>query len=208
MQTSGSRRLLQQALFIRRTVFLPALGMLCLALAGCAGKAPVAGAPAPVTAPVKQEQPASSDIVFRHYKLTFPDSGPPIWQAVVERGNGKPENGKLTLHGIACTLYQHGQPALQVRADDGIAVLQGKSARMQLTGHVHAEEPKHGLTLTATTFHWSSLENQIIATEIHSQGMGYDQQADHGTFTTDLSHAVLSGHIRTATIDFTERGPR
>ena len=163
-----------------------------------------APAPASVNTPADTAKPAHSDIVFRHYKLTFPDHGPRIWQAVVERGNGKPENGLLALHGIDCTLYENGQPALHVKADDGNAVLQGKTARMHLTGNVHADEPKRGMTLTAKTFDWTSQQNRITATEVHAQGMGYDHHADRGEFTTDLSHAILTGHVRTETADFAE----
>ena len=186
--------------YMKRTLGILLLGGLCVALVGCQPKTPAPPAPAPP----EVVSPRSGSINWRNYQFTFPDAGPPVWTARVAQGSGHPEDGTLVLHGVTCTLYKAGHAALHVQADDGRAVLKGKTAQMTLSGHVHAVEPLHGMHMTAQTFHWNSQDDHIIANAVQMDGLGYTHRADQGDFTTDLTRAAFSGHVQTATADFAE----
>lgn len=173
------------------------IGIVMLALVGCPGKGrrPVVPPPKP---PQSTTPPAPDRFQLKNgHRITFAAEGSRVWSSTITSGEIDPASGMLTLRGIACQMYQQGRPVLDVTAQTGKAIMQGKVARVSLSGQVVARNPANGMELHAETFRWVSGTDTITATNVVVRGAGLVHRADRVTFTTDLSHAVFTGHART-----------
>jgi len=180
------------------------LGGVCLLVAGCPGGARKRAHPASADrSDVKPQTNDAAKINYKHYKFVFPDQGPPAWVAQIDSGEGDNKTGVYNFHTVDLTMYKQGQVVLKAKSDEGKAVVEGKVAHITLFKHVVATEPQHGVQLKAETFHWVSNKDTFDATQIHTRGLGYEQWADNGTVTTNLSKATLSGNVRIETSDVT-----
>lgn len=179
----------------RRRAYLPWLGFVIgigLLLSGCARRSVKTVMPAP-----EQKQPGSS-FKFEGYSFVFPpDRQPRIWEVKAKTGTGSTDTSTLTLAQVECTLYRDGKPSLRVSAQSGKAEMRNKVAHLSLSGDVRAVELTKQRTLQAEEFEWSAATNRITASKLRWQGEGLEASADTGTFATDLSEGVFTGHVVT-----------
>ncbi len=148
------------------------------------------------TAPVK-----STKFSWQRYHFTFPDPTAPVWVADVNSGETDQKTGVSILHGVKCRMYRQGQEQMSATADDGKALLQGKVAHVTLFGHVVATDPKHKLRMQSDSLHWVSNEDVATVTKVHACGPTFEQWADRGSVSLDLTKATLSGHLHVETTD-------
>jgi len=103
----------------------------------------------------------------------------------------------LTLEGVECILYRDGKPALRVTAKAGVAAVEGKTARLALSGGVKAVELSRHLVLRAEQFTWLASEDRLRVSQVRFLGEGLEHAADSATFSLDLTEGAFQGHVAT-----------
>lgn len=176
--------------------YLPWIGLVMgigFMLTGCASRKakPLPPPPGPAAAP-------SSSFEAKGYAFVFPPAQEPrVWEIKAGVTSGNTESGRLTMERVEAILYRDGQPVLRIAAQQGTADVQGKVARLTLTGGVKAFEPHRHLVLQAERLEWTNTQNKIVARSPRWRGEGMTASADAATFTTDLTEGQFTGHVKT-----------
>ncbi|MHB0937532.1 MAG: LPS export ABC transporter periplasmic protein LptC [Armatimonadota bacterium] len=184
----------------RTVLAVAALACILLLAAGCGKRRQSTPAPAP-----KVQTKTESGVVIKDSSIVFPLTGPPVWTADVGEIKATGDPGKMELKDVKCRLYREGREALYVEAERGDAVQQDKAVVVRLTGKIRADEKKHGLTMTAEKFEWSSQYDRISAVNVQLLGGGLSHRANRGVFSTDLTRATFTGRVTTRTVESQRR---
>jgi len=109
--------------------------------------------------------------------------------------------GAMKMTKVKCRLYREGREVLNVEADGGNAVQQEKTIVVRLAGNIRVKDLKHGFSMTADKFEWSSQYDRVSAVNVQYLGGGLSHRADRGIFSTDLTRATFTGRVTTRTVE-------
>jgi LPS export ABC transporter protein LptC len=120
--------------------------------------------------------------------------GQTLWKIQVEKGRYTPDRQNATLADIRGDLYQDGKIVLQVKADRGEIVQDGKS--LILKDNIVAIDPRNKAVLRAQEVEWLPAESLLIArNQLKGEHPELTVTAKEGRYETKTQRLLLTGDI-------------
>ena len=120
--------------------------------------------------------------------------GQTLWKIQVEKGQYTPDRQNATLVDIKGDFYQDGKVVLQVKADKGEIVQDGKS--LILKDNIVAVDPRNKAVLRAEEVEWLAEESVLIARKkLKGEHPELTVTAKEGRYDTKNQRLLLTGDI-------------
>ena len=120
--------------------------------------------------------------------------GQTLWKIQVEKGQYTPDRQSATLVNIKGDFYQDGKVVLQVKADKGEIVQDGKS--LILKDNIVAIDPRNKAVLRAQEVEWLAEESVLIArNQLKGEHPDLTVTAKEGRYETKNQRLLLTGNI-------------
>lgn len=175
----------------KKTTAFALIGVLFLGLISCQNQTQNSAGDESIT----EQEAIEERLILENATLNQVDSqGNTLWKLDVKRVVYRQNNQNAELEKVNGTLYEAGDVFLQIEAEQGMIVDDGK--QINLEGNVIATDPRNGAVLRSEKVQWSPEENLlVIPNAIAANNERFNVSANQGKYYTDQQKLTLIGEV-------------
>lgn len=176
----------------QKTATWALIGVLFLSLSACNNNQ---SSPNSQSESNPEEEVIEERLILENATLNQVNSdGETLWKLEVKKAVYRQDQEKAELEAVKGELYQDGNIFLQIEANQGEIIDNGKQINLQ--GEVVATDPRNGAVLKSEKLEWSPEDQLLVIPQpLTGSNPRFNVSADQGKYHTDQEELELIGNV-------------